>query len=83
MAGSIVRKSRGSVSRASSAIWPAISTPVGPAPTTANVSHFARFSGSGSISAASNAARIRRRTSSARSSDFTSGARSAHSGWPK
>ena len=36
--GSIARKSRRSVSRASSAIWPAISTPVGPAPTTTNVS---------------------------------------------
>ncbi len=33
------RKSRRSASRASSAIWPAISTPVGPAPTTTNVSH--------------------------------------------
>ena len=30
------------VSRASSAIWPAISTPVGPAPTTTNVSHARR-----------------------------------------
>ena len=31
---------------ASSAIWPAISTPVGPAPTTVNVSSFSRRSGS-------------------------------------
>ena len=36
--GSMLRKSSRSVSRASSAIWPAISTPVGPAPTTTNVS---------------------------------------------
>ncbi len=36
---SMSRKSRRSASRASSAIWPAISTPVGPAPTTTNVSH--------------------------------------------
>ena len=42
MRGSIERKSCRSVSRASSPIWPAISTPVGPAPTTTNVSHAAR-----------------------------------------
>ena len=36
------RKSRRSVSRASSAICPAISTPVGPPPTTTNVSHSLR-----------------------------------------
>ena len=36
--GSIARKSRRSVSRAISAICPAISTPVGPAPTTTKVS---------------------------------------------
>ena len=36
--GSMLRKSPGRARRASSAIWPAISTPVGPAPMTANVS---------------------------------------------
>ena len=45
--GSIARKSRRRVSRASSPIWPAISTPVGPAPTTTNVSHAARTLGVG------------------------------------
>ena len=39
---SAARKSRRSVSRAISAIWPASSTPVGPAPTTTNVSQAAR-----------------------------------------
>ena len=48
-----------------------------------NVSHSARRSWSVSSSAASNARRIRWRTSSARSSDLISGAYSAHSGWPK
>ena len=72
--GSIVRKSRRSVSRAISAIWPAISTPVGPAPTMANVSHAARAAGSCSSSAASKAARMRRRMSSAPSSVLSSGA---------
>ena len=76
-------KSRLSVSRASSAIWPAISTPVGPAPTTTKVSQAARRCGSASISAASNALRIRDRVASALSSDFTSGAAARHSSWPK
>ena len=40
------RSRRASVSRASSPIWPAISTPVGPAPTTTNVSQAAVTSGS-------------------------------------
>jgi hypothetical protein len=40
--GSTARKSPGKVSRASSAIWPAISTPVLPAPTTRNVSQLVR-----------------------------------------
>jgi hypothetical protein len=43
---SMVRKSRRSVSCAISAICPASSTPVGPPPTTTNVSHAARRSGS-------------------------------------
>ena len=45
--GSMSRKSRRSVSRASSAIWPAISTPVGPAPTTTNVSQASRSAACG------------------------------------
>src|SRR5919204_346906 len=81
--GSIERKSRRSVSRASSAIWPAISTPVGPAPTTTNVSHASRASALGSASAASKAARRRLRTASALSSDLTSAAYVRHSPWPK
>ena len=44
-----------------SAIWPAISTPVGPPPTTTNVSHARRTSGSSSNSAISNAPNIRSR----------------------
>ena len=43
----------------------------------------ARRSGSGSTSAASNAPRMRLRTASALSSDFSSGACSRHSSWPK
>ena len=52
--GSMWRKSWRTVSRAISAIWPASSTPVGPAPTTTNVSQARCSSGSGSASAASN-----------------------------
>src|SRR5215204_3447321 len=77
------RNSCGSMSRAISAIWPAISTPVGPAPTIANVNRAARRAGSASTSAASNAARILRRTSRALSSDFSSGASGRQSSWPK
>ena len=55
--GSKSRKSP-RMSRAISAIWPAISTPVGPAPTTTKVSSAAWRSGSGSSSAASKASRI-------------------------
>ena len=71
---SMERKSSRSVPRASSAIWPAISTPVGPAPTTTNVSSARRLTGSGSVSASSNAFRRRARVASALSSDLTSGA---------
>ena len=81
--GSIARKSCRRVSRASSPIWPAISTPVGPAPTTTKVSHAARSAGSGSPSAASNAPRRRLRTVSALSSDFTSAAYVRQSSCPK
>ena len=73
LAVSARRKSR-TLSWAISAICPAISTPVGPAPTTTNVSHARRRSASGSHSAASSAVRMRVRMSSAPSSDFSSGA---------
>ena len=75
--GSIERKSPRSVSRASSAIWPAISTPVGPPPTTTNVSHARRRRSSCSSSAASKADRIRLARRAALSSDLTSGPRRA------
>ena len=81
--GSTARKSLRKVSRASSAICPAISTPVGPAPTTTNVSHAARRSASSSVSAASKALSSRLRTTSALSSDFTSAACSLQSSCPK
>src|SRR6185437_6363827 len=57
--GSICRKSEASVLCASSAIALAISTPVGPAPTSTNVRGAWRCSGSGSISAASEASQHR------------------------
>ena len=60
--------------RDSSAIRPAISTPVGPVPTTTKVSQRHRTSGSGSRLAISNAPKIRPRTSSASSRDFMPGA---------
>ena len=53
--GSIFRKSSLSTRLDSSAIWPAISTPVGPPPTTTKVSHSCRFAGSSSSSAISKA----------------------------
>ena len=81
--GSAERKLPRRLSRASSAIWPAISTPVGPAPTTTNESQDPRSSGSGAISAASNALRIAERVTSALSSDLTSCANSPHASWPK
>ena len=62
---------------ASSAICPAISTPVGPAPTTVKVSSFSRRLGSLDRSACSNAPRMRPRSSSASSIDFIPGANSA------
>ena len=68
---------------ASSAIWPAISTPVGPAPTTTNVSHRSTAAGSVSSSASSNAPKIRPRSSSASSMLFMPGANSANPSLPK
>ena len=83
LAGSILRKFRFSDRRESSAIWPAISTPVGPAPITANVSHARRSSGSSSISAISNAPKMRPRSSRASSTVFIPGAKRANSSCPK
>ncbi len=56
--GSIRRKSPWSVRCASSAIWPAISTPVGPAPTMTNVMSRCRTAGSSSSSASSKAPKM-------------------------
>jgi hypothetical protein len=81
--GPMERKASGSVSRASSAIRPATSTPVGPPPTTTNVNQRSPAAASCSTSAASNAFRIRDRTRSALSSDLTSSATSRHSSCPK
>ena len=67
---SMCRNAPLSVWSASSAICPAISTPVGPAPTTTNVSSFSRRSGSLDRSACSNAPRMRPRSSSASSIDL-------------
>ena len=71
------------VSRAISAICPAISTPVGPAPTTTKVSWRSRSASVSATSAVSKARRICARMCSAPSSDFSSAACSCHSGWPK
>ena len=81
--GWILRKSLRSVSLAISPSAPASSTPVGPPPTTTNVIHSCRTSGSASRSAASNAIRIRRRISNASSMVLRPGANGAHSSWPK
>jgi hypothetical protein len=59
--GSIERKSAASARLASSAIAPAISTPVGPPPTMTKLSSRARSAASGSVSAFSKASRMRRR----------------------
>ena len=67
----------------SSAICPAISTPVGPAPTTMKVSSFSRRAGSLDRSACSKAPRMRPRSSSASSMDFMPGANSAKWSLPK
>ena len=57
--GSMRRKSRRSVRCASSAIWPAISTPVGPAPTTTNVISRSISGRVGASSASSKAPKMR------------------------
>ena len=78
-AGSIRRKLPWRPVRASSAIWPAISTPVGPPPTTTKVSQARRASGSGSFSAISKAPKIRPRSSRASSIVFIPGAKRENS----
>ena len=73
-AGSMRRNCPRSVTRESSAIWPAISTPVGPAPTTTKVSSFCRSSGESATSAFSKAEKMRARSSRASSMVFMPGA---------
>ena len=80
---SIRRKSRRSVRCASSAIWPAISTPVGPAPTTTKVSHSSVSAGSVHSSASSKEPKIRPRSSRASSMLFIPGANSENWSLPK
>ncbi len=81
--GSIARKSFASVRRASSAICPATSHPVGPPPTTAKVSHLRRSASDGADSASSNAAKIRRRRLRASSIVFIGSEWLANSSRPK
>ena len=76
--GSIERKSAESAMRASSAIAPAISTPVGPPPTRTKLKRRSRSRASISISAFSNASRIRRRSIVASSMRFRPGANFAN-----
>ena len=82
-AGVMCRYSALSVLVASSRIWPASSTPVGPAPTRAKVSQRARSSWVGAVSAISNAPNTRRRMVSASAIVFIPGATRANSSWPK
>ena len=79
----MVRNAPFSVRSASSAICPATSTPVGPAPTTTKVRRRSRSAGSVATSAASNAPRMRPRSSSASSMVFMPGAKVANSSLPK
>ncbi len=80
----MARKSRLRVRRDSSAIWPAISTPVGPAPTTTNVSRWSVGRPCiAASSASSKAPKIRPRSSSASSMLFMPGAYSAKWSLPK
>ena len=80
---SILRKSRLSVRCESSAIWPAISTPVGPAPTTTKVIRRSISLGVLASSAHSKAPKIRPRSSSASSMLFIPGAYCANWSLPK
>ena len=81
--GSMLRKSLRSVRWASSAIWPAISTPVGPAPTTTKVSSRSISAWSLASSASSKAPKMRPRSSRASSMLFMPGANSANRSLPK
>src|SRR5215213_6435193 len=80
---SMRRKSRRNVRCASSLIWPAISTPVGPAPTTTKVSHSSATAGSVHSSASSKDPKIRPRNSRASSMLFIPGANSENWSLPK
>jgi hypothetical protein len=62
---------------------PASSTPVGPAPTSANVSQRCRSSGSAELSAISNAPKTRLRMARASAIVFMPGANRAYSSCPK
>ena len=68
---------------ANSRICPASSTPVGPPPATAKVSHSSRSGPGGSVSAISKAANTRRRMLSASSRVFMPGAHVANCSLPK
>ena len=80
---SMRRKSRLRARLQSSEIWPAISTPVGPAPMTTNVRKRRTSSGSVARSASSKEPKMRPRSSSASSIDFMPGANSANWSLPK
>ena len=82
LVGSIRRKSFFSVRWASSAICPAISTPVGPAPTTTKVRARSASTADSASSASSKAPKIRPRSSSASSIDFIPGAWRANPSLP-
>ena len=81
--GLMWRKSRDNVAWASSASAPAISTPVGPAPTRTKVSKRWRIAGSVTLSASSKASSTRRRINVASSIDLRPGASRGQSSWPK
>ena len=83
LVGSMLRKSPRRVRRASSAIWPAISTPVGPAPTTTKVISRSISAWSVASSASSKAPKMRPRSSRASSMLFMPGANSANWSLPK
>ncbi len=77
VAGSKLRKPFAMPTRASSAMAPASSTPVGPPPTTTKLRSRCRSSSLGAISARSNASSTRRRTSVASSTRLRPGAKGA------
>ena len=81
--GSSCLKSFLSAERISSDTAPAISQPLGPAPTITTVCRNCRAFGSGVCSACSMAISSRRRISSACSRIFIGGAKVRHGSWPK